>query len=179
MNPLLVTMRGPGEIEISSLSNFEAGIAALSLVGRAIPGITFGDLVRMSQEGRMSGLWDVIKSAGSVVGDVVSNVVDKTGEKIGEAVRLFTDEKVIDGAARLGTAYATSGGSEGVRNLLGGGENANQVVDFVSQIGEFFKGVTGSQSGQYSAASTGTANVTPWLLGGGLALVVLLLAVRK
>src|SRR5690606_1326017 len=68
---------------------------------------------------------------------------------------------------------------EGVRNLLGGGENANQVVDFVSQIGEFFKGVTGSQSGQPSAASTGTANVTPWLLGGGLAVVVLLLAVRK
>jgi len=60
MNPLLVTMRGPGEIEISSLSNFEAGIAAPSLVGRALPGVTFGDLGRMSQEGRMSGVWGAI-----------------------------------------------------------------------------------------------------------------------
>lgn len=178
MNPLLVTMRGPGEIDIASLSNFEAGIAALSLVGRALPGLTFGDLARMN-DGRMSGsLWDGLKSVGSAIGDTVSNIVDKAGSVMGSAVRLVTDEKVIDGASRLGQAYATSGGSEGVRSMFGGGAEGNQVVDFVSQIGEFFKGVTGS-SGQTQVASAGAANVTPWLLGGGLALVLVLLVARK
>lgn len=178
MNPLLVTMRGPGEIDIASLSNFEAGIAALSLIGRAIPGITFGDLVRMNQDGRMGDLWTFTKRVGSAIGDTVSNVVDKVGSVAGSAVRLITDEKVIDGASRIGQAYATSGGSEGVRSMFGGGAEGNQVVDFISQIGEFFKGVSGP-GGQTQVASAGTANVTPWLLGGGLALVLVLLVARK
>lgn len=174
MNPLLVTMRGPGEIRIDELSNFEAGIAFLTLVNDLNPGVTFGELGRaLDDPETMAGLWSKLKKAASSVkngvGDVLKSTADYVGGVAGSAVRLVTDEKVIDGASRLGTAYATGGGSEAVKGVLGGGSAADQVIDFISNLGNTFKTQTApmTQSGMFNAGSL------PWIIGGGALLVLL------
>ncbi len=66
MNPALVTMQGPGDLDIRDLSNFEAGALILSRITEANPGITWGQLaasVGRDGSGRMSGwLTDITKS---------------------------------------------------------------------------------------------------------------------
>jgi hypothetical protein len=183
MNPLLVTMRGQNGFDVRNLSNFEAGIAFLTLLNRLSPGITFGKLARSMDAagaGLMAGWWtDIKKSAGDIkdgIGDVLKDTWDTIGGGAGDAVRLVTDEKVIDGASRLGTAYATNGGSEGVRSVLdgltgGGGGDASavdKVMAFIASLGSSFKskadGAGLNQAGMFSGAAL------PWLVGGGLVL---------
>lgn len=178
MNPLLVTMRGPGEIDIPSLSNFEAGIAFLTLINRMSPGITFGQLAALiDTPERMGGWWtDLKRSVGDVkdgIGDVLKDTASAIGGGAGDAVRLVTDEKVLDAASRAATAYATGGGSEGVRNALGGtsggGGMVDQFIGFISSLGSSFKGVASNQASVGGVSS----NVLPWALAGGAVLVVL------
>lgn len=195
MNPLLVTMRGSSDIRIEDLSNLEAGIAFLVMLDQLAPGITFGDLQRLAAGETLSGfnlfraVGNVVKSAGSgiadaagVVGKGIGNVKDGVGDILkdtfttagkgaGEAVRLVTDEKVIDGASRIGTAYATSGGSEGVRNLFGGSDKGDGILQFLSNLGSSFKG---SPSAPISEASVfGSSKNLPWIVAGGAVLVLL------
>lgn len=179
-NPLLVTMRGPaGEIEIPSMSNFEAGIAFLTLLNRLSPGITFGQLASVldSPSGRMAGwnpLGDIYHAVGAVkdgIGDVLKDTASAIGGSAGDAVRLVTDEKVIDGAARLGTAYASNGGSEGVRSALGGGGSVvDQLIGFVSNLGSSFKSNTPTMQADVGGLPGG---VLPWAIAGGAVLVIL------
>ena len=182
MDPVLVTMNGPRGLQVSNLSNFEAGIAFLTLVDRLSPGITFGELVRsMEVSEYMAGWWTDLKKATSSVkdgiGDVLKSTMETVGSAAGSSVRLVTDEKVIDGASRLGTAWATGGGSEGVRSVLGGGNMADQLIGFISSLGDSFK----AKSAPIEQASMGggmNAAMLPWLIGGG-ALLVLLVGRRR
>ncbi len=178
MNPLLVTMRGPGDIDIPSLSNFEAGIAFLTLIAKMNPGITFGQLAEvMDSPERMAGWWtDLKKSVGDVkdgIGDVLKDTASAIGGGAGDAVRLVTDESVLNGASRAATAYATGGGSEGVRSALGGAGGGSgpvdQFINFVSSLGSSFKSVAPNQAGIAGLP----ANVWPWAIAGGAVLVVL------
>lgn len=178
-NPVLVTMRGPsGALDVRALSNFEAGVAALSLIGRIVPGLTFGQMAAMvDRPETMGDLWSFTKRAVSTVSDGIGDVLKSTasyvGDSVGSAVRLVTDEKVIDGASRLGQAYATGGGSEGVRTMLGGSNTGNTTVDslinFVSSLGENFKAKADVQA---ASAGTSLAGVPVWVWGVGGVLVV-------
>lgn len=184
MNPLLVTMRGPGELNIPALSNFEAGIAFLTLLNRMSPGLTFGQLAAAmdAPAGRLAGWWtDLKKSVGDVkdgVGDVLKDTWDGIGETAGSAVRLVTDEKVLDGASRIGAAYATWGGSEGARDFMksiggggGGGESGGAVdslMNFISSLGSSFKSSASAQTMNTAGMFGGGA--LPWIIGGGLVL---------
>lgn len=181
MNPILVSMHGPSDLNIKALSNFEAGIAFLTLVNRLSPGITFGQMMGVDSSGRLSGWWtDLGNAVGNVkdgVGDVIKDTASFIGGSTGDAVRLVTSEKVIDGASRIGQAYATSGGSEGVKQLLGGGDGASQFVDFISTLGDQFKSASTNLGGQ-NQASTLPGGPLPWLIGG-VAVIVLALKGRK
>jgi len=121
MNPLVVTMHGPGgQIDIRNVSNFEAGIAALTWANMLSPGITFGKLAQVADSlnaERMSGLTSFFKGVGNAIvsgagnikdgiGDILKDTSNAIGGNAGDAIRLFTDEKVIDGASRIGAAYA-------------------------------------------------------------------------
>lgn len=181
-NPVLVTMAGPRDLpDISRMSNFEAGIATLVMLDKVYPGIRWRDLPALAdgyQPEAMAGWWTSLKKAvGDVkdgVGDVLKSTGDYVGSAFGSTVRLATDEKVIDGASRIGTAYATNGGSEGVRQLFGGsgesGSPFDAVMSFISGLGEKAK------SANIQAAGVGGMSpaILPWALGGGLLLVLLM-----
>ncbi len=186
-NPILVTMRGPARaLDVRTLSNFEAGIAALSLIGRMVPGLTFGQMAAMVDRPQgMAGWWSDLKSAAGDVkdglGDVLKDTAGFIGETVGSSVRLVTDEKVVDGASRIGAAYATSGGSEGVRAMLGGSSTGNETVDgllnFISSLGENFKAKADVQA---ASANTSLAGVPVWVWGiGGVAVLWSLLGSRR
>jgi hypothetical protein len=142
MNPILVTMRGPAseDFNVLRMSNFEAGILALSRLNEVMPGLTWGQLAAgIAAPVRMSGwLTDLtkavsapVKSAGSLVmdvgrgaggavmdvsrsaGDLVKNAADATGSKFGDAVRLVTDEKVMASANSAYKTYTDGGGVAG------------------------------------------------------------------
>lgn len=177
--PALVTMAGPNSLpDLSRMSNFEAGIATLVSLAKVYPGIRFRDIPSLLEPERMSGWWTDLKhTVGDVkdgIGDVLKDTYSAVGKDAGDALRLVTDKKVIDGASRIGTAYATDGGSEGVRNLFGGdgsGSPVDALMNFISNLGSSAK----SQNKQ--AASVGNMNLPggllPWLLGGGAVLVLL------
>ena len=178
-NPVLVTMRGPSRgLDVRTLSNFEAGIAALSLIGRIVPGLTFGQMAAMvDRPDTMRGWWTDLKgAAGDVkdgIGDVLKSTANFVGGSVGDSVRLVASESVIDGASRLGAAYATGGGSEGVRTMLGGSNSGNSTVDslinFVSSLGENIKAKADVQA---ASAGTSLAGVPVWVWGIGGVLVV-------
>jgi len=152
----LITMAGPsGGLDVRNMSNMEAGLAFLGLVNQVHPGITWGQLVELGKgNGNYMGrsFWDKVGGALGDVKDSVSDVVSKTvstvGEVAGSAVRLVTDEKVIDGASRIGAAYATGGQSEGAKGIL------DKVGDFVSHIGSTVK----DTANENAAASAGGAS---------------------
>jgi len=175
-NPLLITMSGPGDVDLSQLSNFEAGILTLALIDRVYPGIRWRDLPAVAGGFRpevLNGwLTNLTRAVGNVkdgVGDVLKDTANYVGGAFGDTVRLATDDKVIDGAARLGTAYATGGGSEGVRQLFAGdvGGAANSFLDFVSGLGEKAKGMTTAGAGGMDMS------VLPWAIGGAVVLALI------
>jgi len=170
-------MSGPTDFDVSSLSNFEAGIAALTLASQVYPGLTWGDLSNMLAGERMAGWWTDLKGvAGDIkdgVGDVLKSTGDFIGDKGGDIIRLGTDEKVIDGASRLGTAYVTGGGSEGARGVLESiglsGTSSDNIMDFLSSLGGIFKEKTGTQSSVFGV----DPKVLPWAIAGMAVLVLI------
>jgi len=179
MKNSLISMAGPTDFDVSKLSNFEAGIAALMVAAQVYPGLTWGDVARLTAGEKMGGWWTDLKHvAGDVkdgVGDVFKGVGDWVGDKGGEVVRLGTDEKVIDGASRLGTAYATGGGSEGARGFLEqlglSSDSSGSIMDFISGLGDSFKG--GSGDGVNKSSILGMdAKVFPWAVAGVAVLVL-------
>ncbi len=177
MNPSLITMAGPssGPINVRNVSNLEAGLAFLGLVNKLYPGITWGELhaMGMGRETMGRSFWDKVGGALGDVKDTVSDVVSKTvkvaGDSAGAAVRLVTDEKVIDGASRIGAAYASGGQSEAAKSV------GEKLLDLVSHIGSTVKET--SDSAAASAPGIGglrlPGGVLPWALGGTMAFYVL------
>jgi hypothetical protein len=181
MNPLLVTMSGPEKIDLQKLSDFEAGIATLVLIDKMYPGIKFKDLESLANSDSMSGWWTDAKkavgSAASGVGNIVSSAVGMVGNTSGSAVRLLTDTKVIDGASRIGTAYATGGGSEGVKGFF----NSLGMTGATSQgaaggIDDFISFISGLGSSAKDKDAGNKPNYVPYLIGGGALLLVVLVA---
>jgi len=180
MSGKLITMAGPSDVTLSSLSNFEAGLATLGLIARVYPGITFGKLASIAdgQSEVMAGwLTDIGKVVGNVkdgIGDVLKDTASAIGGGVGGAVRLVTDEKVIDGASRLGTAYATSGGSEGAKGFLDTlGSGGQSVIDFISSLGATAKNTEAAADGGLPGGAL------PWVLGLGAGALVLVMVARK
>lgn len=72
--------------------------------------------------GECEGFWGCTKAFFGDVKNTGSDIiVDSTNfiaDKGGDLIRLATDEEVVDGASRIGSAYATSGGSEGLRGFF-------------------------------------------------------------
>ncbi|HEX6827200.1 MAG TPA: hypothetical protein VF077_12855 [Nitrospiraceae bacterium] len=190
MNPLLVTMHGENSLDVGSLSNFEAGLAFLTLVDKMAPGITWGqldDLARGYGAGdRLAGWWTDLKhSVGDVkdgIGDVLKDTVSVVGGIGGDTVRLGTDPKVLSGVSQLGMAYATGGGSAGVSGLLQSlgmsAGSANQVTDFISGLGDNFKSQNQLQAAGMGGGGGAMGGALPWIIAGGV-IVVLLVATRK
>jgi hypothetical protein len=184
-NPLLITMAGPGDIDLSEVSNFEAGIATLVLINKLYPGIKWGDLPVLaalrSGEPMKGWLTDISRSVGNIkdgIGDVLKDTFTTVGGGLGDATRLVTSAPVMDAATRAGAAYATGGGSEAARGVLGqmfgsSGDAADaqisQLMDFISGLGSTAKGTT--------ASGTGAGfNILPWALGGVAVLGIVMIA---
>jgi hypothetical protein len=201
MNPVMVTLRGPGQIDLRDLSDFEAGIAFLALLNQLAPGIKFGELAALMVDGRMAAGFNLFRAVGNLVGDAGSGVVNiaegaasgiyhgagqikdgaggvlkdtfaASGKAAGDTVRLLTDEKVVDGIGRIGAAYASNGGSEGVRNLFKGSDVGESVLTFFSALGSSFKGMPSN------VAPSSSPNWVPWAIGGA-AIFATVLLVRK
>lgn len=125
INPELV------KINIRELDDVGAGLVFLRIVAEMYPGITWGQLMAMGENQKLSGWWTDLKSG---IGDiysggkeVIGDVVKGTGDVLGSGIRLLTDEEVTAGLARGGAAYASGGSSEGLMAILGSfGSSAKQ-----------------------------------------------------
>jgi len=172
MKPQLVTMRGPSGVQASGYDDFSLAMLALIELAKRNPGMTWGDLLAMGATGRMSGsIWDkignVVKAPIEFVGDKISDAVGVIGGATGSAVRLATDEKVLDGASRLATAYATGGTSEAAGGV------GQKIADFFSNMGAAVR----TETTGINAASAGSIGGVPvWAVvaGGGVVLLTLL-----
>lgn len=185
MNPLLVTMHGPNELDVTSLSNFEAGIAFLTLVDKLVPGVSWDQLDALAKGygagDRLSGWWTDLKhSVGDVkdgIGDVLKSTVDVVGGVGGSTVRLATSPTVISGVSQMGAAYATGGGSTAVTGLLQSlgmsPDSSKQMTDFISSLGDNFKTQAGLQASSVGGGGGAMGGALPWVLAGGVVLVLL------
>lgn len=170
--PALITMHGPKRnnargFDLSKMSNFEAGIATLILIDEVYPGAKFKDLPAIAARYHgeaLSGWWTDFKSSvGDVkdgIGDVLKSTFSTVGGGAGDALRLATDEKVVSGATKWGTAYA-SGGASGI---------ADEIFNFMASLGSSAKAAVPD------GAAEATKNVLPWALAGGGALLLVLIA---
>lgn len=185
MNPLLITMAGPNDIDMSNLSNFEAGIATLALINRVYPGVKWGDLPVLASlrdgEPMRGWLTDIGKTIGNVkdgIGDVLKDTFTTVGGGAGDAVRLVTSAPVMDAATRAGAAYATGGGSEAARGVLGQlfGSSGDAMDSQVSQLMDFISGLgSNAKAGPGGAAGAGV-NFLPWALGAVAVLGIVMIA---
>lgn len=188
-NPLLVTLSGPSEsraMDYQSMSDFEAGLGALALVGKMYPGARFKDLAAIAARGPVAmGGWltDSFRAVSRVtgdikdgLGDVLKDTISTVGDVGGSSVRLVTDEKVLDGASKIAAAYESGGASTAITSLFGSG--AQPLQDFISTLGQNFKDLVAQQA---PAAGGGakSASVLPWVLGGVGVLGVVVLATRR
>jgi len=173
-NSMLVSMAGPDSPSLQDLSDVEAGIAALVMLNNFYPGITFAELDRMMFPGvdtmgkKCTGVFGCIGSFFSdstgLLGRTFSDAGSKMGEWGGDLVRLFTDKKVIDGASRIGAAYASGGASEAAQTF------GQKAMNFLSNLGSSFKG----EDGKTQAGMMGLpGGLLPWAIAGGVVLVLL------
>lgn len=172
------------------LDDYEAGLLTLEGIGEFFPELTWNDfrpefwpltkklINREAKDFKMSGcsdcsgcsmsgkcsIWAPQNCVLNLASDVKDTVVDAAnwiGDKGGDAIRLATDEEVLDGAMRLATAYGTQGKSELLDGLLGGlGGKAKEDIDSSGWGADIIKGVPN----EYLAMGA-----------GGLFLVILLM----
>lgn len=109
-DPMLVTMRGPEDIDLRDLSNFEVGYLVLSALEKEMPGMTWMDLADLAGRSpeRMGTSWfrkighavaDASRSGTSAVMDVArggTSAVMDVGRGVGGAVA---------GATRTGNSF--------------------------------------------------------------------------
>jgi len=168
-------MSGPGDVAIDKMSNFEAGLAFLGVLNQLYPGIRFNQLRELAA-GRevetMGGFslnpMDAFRSIKKVVGDIkdgagdiLKDTFDAVADKGGDAVRLATDEKVVNGATQLYSNYLT------------GGLNPDELMNFVTNLG--------AQTKAKAAAASGAlpGGILPWALGAGGLVLVLVMTGRR
>jgi hypothetical protein len=173
------------QIDPRDLDDESAGLWLLFQISRAVPGITWGQLLEASNP-RLSGWlsdaasWvghgtsDFVSKAGSVVKDTLS----VTGDFVGAGVRLVTDEQVIKGTSQIAAAVGTGGLSlaipSGISDIFGG-VDTSQIGNFLAQLG-----IGTKQNYQNLAPGAAAPSRLPLYIAGGAAgLVVLLLLTRR
>lgn len=186
-NPLLITMAGPNDIDLSGVSNFEAGIATLVLINRLYPGVKWGDLPALAAGARsttMGKKWyeRAMSAVGDIkdgIGDVLKDTFTTVGGGLGDATRLVTSAPVMDAVTRAGAAYATGGGSEAARGVLGSlfGSSGDAADAQISQLMNFISGLGSTAKGATATGATGPGvNILPWALGGVAVLGIVMIA---
>lgn len=168
----LMTLSGPPalvppelrNINISELSDFDAGLVVLKVLSSMYPGITFGEL--FGAKSKLSGWWTDLKNG---IGDVYDGVADwygDMGDTGSDFVRLFADEEV-SGAIMDGVAAYYSGGTSTLfqsdKGKSGGGNDT-----FLAQLSALF-----SQTGE--KAKQAETTIPPGILYGGIGAVGLIL----
>ncbi len=189
-NPLLVTMSGPMDFDYNKMSDFEAGLGALALIGTLYPGVKFGDLPALAAKRPIAmGGWltDLTKGVTSAVGnikdgvgDVLKDTVSAVGGVGGDVVRLATDKNVLQGASAIGGAYLTGGASAALDGVLGSsGPSGNAITDFLTTLGLNFKSLANQVAPGTASPNPSGANVLPWVAAGGAVLLVVLMTGRR
>jgi hypothetical protein len=146
------------------LPDWKAGLMVLNGIGQLFPDLTWNDfrpenwpltkklinqdLKNMSMSGNCSGCamagkcgWNpsdwgsCIQNFASDTKDTIGEAVNWLGDSSGDAIRLITDEEVLDGASRIASAYLTYGGSEQIEALLGEGDAAALAKNLLTGIG--------------------------------------------
>lgn len=162
------------------LTNREAGIHALVVLGSVYPGIKFRDIPNIvrSRGGNVmgkkcSGWWDCTTSfVGSVkedIGGTFADVLRFAGDKAGSAIRLFTDKDVVAGASDLGALYATGGGSGAFKDALEGifgKKGANNIDGFLDTLGSLWKKVSGQGGDTPDKAGMSAVAPLAWVAAG-------------
>jgi hypothetical protein len=157
-NPLLVTMRGPGDFNLGDVSDFEAGIIVLSELNKMQPGITWGELFSMGRingSGTMGrGFWErqakraggavmtVARGTGGAVmdvargaGGVAMDIQRSGGDIVMSAVNAVGDK--VGEATRLFTDQkVVEGGAKAYKAFTDGGG----IAGFWGGSGVFGKG---------------------------------------
>jgi len=202
MTARLITMAAPAseqDIDISDLSDYEAGLAFLGMVNQIYPGVTMRQLGQLAYGNRIETMgrsfWErqlshvsdalsptktfnkVKTAVGDIkdgIGDVLKDTFDATADAGGSIVRLFTDKKVVDG---LNSSYESFTSSGGILGAVGGSslsEGASNFVTFLTNLGNKAKA-------NANAAST-SMGLPDWAIPvgiGGVALILLLRRRRK
>jgi len=128
VNPALL------KINPKDLDDSQAGLLFMRILSEAHPGITWGEYYKIignstapaNLAGLKSFLGSIYDGGKGFIGDVTEGV----GDILGSGVRLATDEQVINGVSRIGTAYATGGSSEGLMSIFSSlGAGGKQVLD--------------------------------------------------
>jgi len=181
MNQKLITLNGEDEgramRDITKLGDIEAGLLFWKDIADKNPGITWGEALFGEHQGlgfslskTFSKIGKGLKNTVKVTGNVIKDAGNTIGNWSGSAIRLATDEQVVDTISRAGTAYATGGQSEALRSLTNSfGTSKNPVS-------------AGGASLKTELASMPTIGGVDakWIMAGAAALIgVVLLTQRK
>jgi len=180
MNQKLITLNGEKEEgimrDITKLGDIEAGLLFWKDVADKNPGITWGEALFGEYEGlgfslskTFSKLGKGLKNTVNATGKVIKNAGNTVGSWTGSAIRLATDEQVIDTVSRAGAAYATGGQSEAARSLLSSFGSSNNPV---SAGGQTIKT-------ELAAMPSFGGIDARWLMGGAAALIVVVLLTQR
>jgi len=203
MTARLITMASPAsaaEVDILDLSDYEAGLAFLGMVNQIYPGVTMRQLGKLAYGNRIETMgrsfWErqvshvsdalsptktfnkVKEAVGDIkdgVGDVLKDTFDAIGDAGGSALRLFTDQKVVDG---LNSSYESFTSSGGILGAVGGKSISEGVSDGVDSFGSFITNL-GSKVKANTASVSASMGIPDWAIPVGIGGVVLLLLLRR
>lgn len=172
-NPLLVTMnspmgagrRGPPMVaEYLAMSDLEAGIVALGILGKENPNMRMIEILDLAGPQSMAGMFDFIGRQLKTVKDVFGETVRGAADLSGSAVRLAASDKVVNAA--------TAVSSGGLLSSIPGGD---VLAEFLSAVGGNFKAAVASGD----AAASGAAPLPKWVpwaaAAGGVTVLALVL----
>ena len=206
MTQKLVTLTGPAaeqaeKAEFLNISNLEAGVKVLEAIGNVFPELSFNDFRPENWHITKKLLKDEVKfsgpctgcqkmghckawhphhcdwgNTGDDIGNRLNDVASFIGDNAGDAIRLLTDEEVLDGAIQIGSAIATSGGSVGfselMESLAGDGGAGDVINSILGRLG-------GKAKSDIDAAAFSFKDIPKEALyiGGGLIGIVLLISI--
>lgn len=159
-------------MDLSKLSNIDAGIAALYAINKAYPGITWGQMLGLTPYKKMGGKFgNFFRDTFSFTSRNIGDFVNWSGEKAGEAVRLLTDKEVVSGLSQYGAAYATGGASAGLTGMLdslGMGQGGQDIL----------KKLLGTLGMNAKQQTNTIAGINPIYLIGGAGLLLLIVILK-
>lgn len=176
MSTRLVNLSGPHQqgfdfkYDPTDVNNFEAGMLFLTLINDIFTQHNSLGTHNWFHKYVSGPVGDVI----DYVGDKTSDIIDYGGDKLGDAIRLLTDEEVVEGVKTYGEAYVTGGASfayDSAGNPLD--QQIQQNGFSIEDIGKIFKDAVAK--GQ----STLGLSQNQMLMVGGLGLLAVIMVVKK